>query len=205
MSAKKIAGIPDYKQRQKILYIDKTPPEELARFADMLLVQNRYSEAFDYLERMGDAERLRSFMNDAKERGDFFNFERTARKLNLEVERGEWEELARKAVEKGLIRYAVEAYRRAGNRQKARELIAEFPQLFEPVLESGKPVAELEEEEEEKKEISTKGAKPPLPAPEEKPALKVEPSKPAVEKDPQQAAREAAMKALKKKWRKKKK
>lgn len=204
MSTKKIKGIPNYKQRQRILYIDKTPPQELAGFADMLLAEKRYSEAFDYLERLGDAERLRRFMEEAKKRGDFFNFERTARKLNLEVKPSEWEELAECAVRYGLVRYAVEAYRRAGNRQRARELIAEFPQLFEPVLESGKPAAELdEEEEEEKKELPPKEIKPALPPPEEKPVVKVEP--PAPEKDAEQLAREAAVKARKKKWRKKKK
>lgn len=203
MSAKKIKGIPDYRQRQKILYIDKTPLQELGMFADMLLAERRYSEAFDYLERMGDTNRLRSFLEEAKQRGDFFNFERTARKLNFDVKPAVWEELGRRAEQNGFVKYAVEAYMRASNRQRARALITEFPQLFEQVLENGKSI-NLDEDEEKKalpaKEITTS-----LPHLQKKAVSRIESPKTAAEKDPEQLARESAMKARKKKWRKKKK
>lgn len=136
MARKKDYGKLAYGQKQKILYIDKTPKEKLLEIADRLLELDRFSEAFDFIERSGDEKRLEEYMYAALERGDFFNFDRAARKLDMEVPPETWKQLADKAAEAGFINNAVEAYRRAGERGRAREIIAEHPDFFGPVVET---------------------------------------------------------------------
>jgi len=125
-----------YRQRQKILYIDRTPKEKLLEIADQLLELDRFSEAFDFIERAGDDKRLEEYMYKALERGDFFNFDRAARKLDMEVPPQTWKQLGDNARRAGMINNAVEAYRRAGERATAQQLVAENADFFGPVVET---------------------------------------------------------------------
>ena len=195
--------IPNYKEKQKLLYVDDTPDQQLGDIAEELLAQKRHSEAFDYLERMEDETKLKKFMTDAKNRGDLFNYERSARVLEIEVDHKEWAELASMVVHAGMIVNAVEALRRAGEKARARELIAANPDFFGPTLEMdrlAKPgVAEELEEEEEKKEA-------PKPEPKKiEPVVQATHETSTAPKDPDEEAAEAAARARKKKWKHKKK
>jgi|GEM_PF-462861 len=206
----KTTDIPDYKMKQRILYIEETSPERLWQIAELLVNEGRFSDAYDYIEQMEDEEKLRWFLAEAMKRGDFFNFDRVARKLGIEIPAKEWEELGDTAARLGYIKYAVESYRRAGNRAKSGKIIAENPDFFGPILEMeriGAPGLSEEEEEEgeddeDEDEDEDMDLPPTLKAIEEGTLIEEAPKTPA--KDPQQAARDAAAKARKKKWKKKK-
>ena len=134
--AKNIKGtLLNYEQKQKILYIQKTPPARLLEIADQLLSEDRFSEAYDFIERAGDEKRLEGFMDKALARGDFFNFEKTSRRLDMEVSPELWEQLAQNALKVEMWLYAVEAYRRAGMWEKADAIIRSHPDFFGPAIE----------------------------------------------------------------------
>ncbi|HOW57889.1 MAG TPA: hypothetical protein PKZ12_07790, partial [Smithellaceae bacterium] len=40
--------LPDYRSKQKILYVDNTPADELVRFGDMFLADGIISDALDF-------------------------------------------------------------------------------------------------------------------------------------------------------------
>ncbi len=136
MARKKDYSKLTYARRQKILYIDRTPKGKLLEIAEGLLEMDRFSEAFDFISRSGDEKKLEEYMYGALERGDFFNFDRAARKLDMEVPTETWKQLGDNAAEAGFINNAVEAYRRAGQRGRAREIMDEHPEFFEPVVET---------------------------------------------------------------------
>jgi hypothetical protein len=203
MAQKTISGIPDYKTKQKILYVEETPPEQLWQIAELLIKDERFSEAYDFIERMNDEEKLRWFLEESRKKGDFFNFDRAARRLDLEVPAKDWEELGDTAARLGLIKYAVECYRRAGNREKSKKIIEENPDFFGPILEmerfgAPKLSEQIEEEDEEEEDDLPQTLK----AIEEGTLVEGAPKMPT--KDPEQAARDAATKARKKKWKKRK-
>jgi len=135
MAAKEKKSVPDYQEKQKILYIKETPPEKLLEVADRLLEQDRFSDAYDYLERSGDEKKIEEYMNMALDRGDFFNFDRAARKLDIEIEPELWEQLGENAAARDLFAYAVDAYRRAGRRGKTDEIMRANPDFFGPSIE----------------------------------------------------------------------
>ena len=143
MAARKKGEFPDYKEKQKLLYIKQTPPEVLLEIADGLLEEDRFSEAYDYIERSEDEKRIEDYMRKALDRGDFFNFERTALRLDLEIPPEMWESLADKAAQAEFYDYAVEAYRRAGLRHKAGEIIIANPEFFGPVILEDREKASL--------------------------------------------------------------
>ena len=104
------------------------------------------------------------------------------------------------AAREGLVNYAVESYRRAGNRNKAKQLTSSNPDFFGPVLEMERlGLAAPEEEETEDIPLGLS-----ILEKLEKAALEGKNLEPP-EKDAQQAARDSMAKARKKKWKKKKK
>jgi hypothetical protein len=166
MARKEKDGFLDYKEKQKILYIQKTPPDEVLRIANRLLDQDRFSEAYDYIERAGDEKRIEEFMYKALERGDFFNFDRAARRLDIEVEPDLWAQLADNAAAADMFVYAVEAYRRAGRRQKADDVIRARPDFFGPSIEMEREAAALKGKMHEIEEPSGVDSAPASRAPE---------------------------------------
>lgn len=135
MAADKKTAIPDYQEKQKLLYIKKASPETLLDIADQLIKEDRFNEAYDYIKSSGDETVLEKYMHDALERGDFFNFERAALELDLEIPPEMWNDVADNAYRKDMQLFAVEAYRRAGEKQKAEKIIETHPDLFGPVFE----------------------------------------------------------------------
>jgi len=135
MASNEKSGFLDYQEKQKVLYIRKTPPERLLEIAQQLLAEDRFSEAYDFIERSGDEKRIEEFMDQSLQRGDFFNFERTSRRLDMEVAPELWKQLAENALTAEMWLYAVEAFRRAGEWQKADEIIKSHPDFFGPAIE----------------------------------------------------------------------
>ena len=124
------AKFPDYKKKQKLLYIQKTSPKVLSRIADSLLAEGRVNEAIDYLEKLRDDEKLKEIKKEALESGDLFSFERVVRILEEEITQKEWESLGDQAMQDKKYRYAQDAYRKAGAKDKTQR--AEEEAKFEP-------------------------------------------------------------------------
>ncbi len=98
--------IPDWKQKQQLLYGGKGSPEERLRVAAALIEIDRDVEAIDYLEIDRDEEMLRKVLERATGRGDAFVFRRAAALLEMQPSTEEWEKVAEQAEAAGRPSYA---------------------------------------------------------------------------------------------------
>lgn len=103
--------LPDYRLKQKILYIDKTSAETLIRYGDLYLEENVLSDALDFYLKAGHATGLQKIKELALQGGDTFLFQRASKALNIEPGHTDWENIARRAMELKkycFARYALE-------------------------------------------------------------------------------------------------
>ena len=110
-----IKNLPDYRLKQKILYIDQTNPQILEKYGDAFFTQGNLSDALDFYERANSTDGLQKIKNVALESGDVMLFARAAKALNLELKTTDWENIAQIAI--GLKKYlfARQALEKASN------------------------------------------------------------------------------------------
>ena len=107
--------LPDYRLKQKILYIDKTSPETLARYGDLYLEQDALSDALEFFIKAGHPAGMEKIKILALEKGDVFLFQSAAKALQLEISKNEWEDIARRAADQKKYSFARYALEKSGN------------------------------------------------------------------------------------------
>ncbi len=107
--------LPDYRLKQKILYIDKTSPETLARYGDLYMEQDALSDALEFFIKAGTPAGLGKIKILALEKGDVFLFQSAAKALQREISPKEWEDIARRATDQKKYSFARYALEKAGN------------------------------------------------------------------------------------------
>jgi hypothetical protein len=116
--------LPDYRLKQKILYIDKTSPETLARYGALYLEENALSDALDFFFKAGNTSGMDKVKNRAMEMGDVFLFQGAARALQLEIQKADWENIAQRAMDLNKHSFAKYALEKAGNTELLQKLTA---------------------------------------------------------------------------------
>ncbi|MEE9912386.1 MAG: hypothetical protein K4571_11755 [Deltaproteobacteria bacterium] len=94
-----IRKLPDYRLKQKVLYIDKTSAQALAGYGDLYLEAGVLSDALDFYAKAGHQTGMQKIKDLALDSGDVFFFQRAAKALNAEIRDADWENIARRAVE----------------------------------------------------------------------------------------------------------
>ncbi|MBN2495846.1 MAG: hypothetical protein JXR96_14745 [Deltaproteobacteria bacterium] len=115
--------MPDFKQKQKMLF-GQTPPEQLVAQAERYLEVSWYSDALDFYEQARHAEGIERIRTKVREEGDAFLFHRCLRLLEQEAGPGEWKELADNALRLGKLQFAREGYRMAGENKSLERVDA---------------------------------------------------------------------------------
>jgi hypothetical protein len=106
-----IRKLPDYRLKQKILYIDKTSAESLVSYGDLYLAAGALSDALDFYAKASYQAGVQKIIDLALTSGDAFLFQGAAKALGIQLRDADWEDIARKATElkKYLFaRYALE-------------------------------------------------------------------------------------------------
>lgn len=98
-----IKRVPDYRLKQKILYIDHTDAENLKNYGDIFYSEGIVSDAIDFYQKANFTEGLQKIKDAALENGDVMLFVQAAKALNLELKPAEWENIGRIAM--GLKKY----------------------------------------------------------------------------------------------------
>ena len=109
--------LPDYRLKQKILYIDKTSPETLVRYGDLYLEENVPSDALDFYFKAGHTAGLQKIKELALQNGDTFLFQRAAKALSTEPGPFDWEAVGRRAMELKKYSFARFALEKANNNE----------------------------------------------------------------------------------------
>ncbi|MFO7569517.1 MAG: hypothetical protein R6W75_06935 [Smithellaceae bacterium] len=98
--------LPDYRLRQKILHIDKTPPEALIRYGDTYLESGAVSDALDFYTKAAHTSGVQNIRHYALDQGDAFLFLRASKALNEDPDPSEWRAIAHRAIELKKISFA---------------------------------------------------------------------------------------------------
>ena len=119
MSIKKL---PDYRLKQKVLYIDKVDPSELRNYGDMFLEEGLISDALDFYEKASYDSGMQKIKDIAFERGDAMLFQRAAKALHLELKPADWESIGQKAIDLKKYLFAKHALEKANNEEMLNSL-----------------------------------------------------------------------------------
>ncbi len=96
MSIKKL---PDYRLKQKILYIDKTSTAALISYGDLYLEAGAISDALDFYAKASHQAGMQKIKDLAITNGDTFIFQSAAKALDHELRDEDWEDIARRAID----------------------------------------------------------------------------------------------------------
>jgi len=116
--------LPDYRLKQKILYIDKTPAGALISYGDLYLEDGALSDALDFYTKASHQAGMQKIKDLALEQGDAFLFRGAAKSLNIELRNTDWEEIARRAIDQKKYLFARHALENAHNAEALNALAA---------------------------------------------------------------------------------
>jgi hypothetical protein len=94
-----IRKLPDYRLKQKILYIDKTSATSLISYGDLYLEAGALSDALDFYAKAGHHAGVQKIKDFALTNGDAFLFQGAAKAQNIDLRDADWEDIARRAIE----------------------------------------------------------------------------------------------------------
>jgi hypothetical protein len=110
-----IKKLPDYRLKQKLLYIDKVNPHVLQNYGDMLLEEGFLSDALDFYQKATYNSGMQKIKDIAFDKGDVMLFQQAAKALHLELKPADWESIGQKAIDLKKYLFAQHALERTNN------------------------------------------------------------------------------------------
>jgi hypothetical protein len=110
-----IRKLPDYRSKQKILYIDKTSAASLISYGDLYLEAGALSDALDFYAKAGHHTGVQKIKDLALTNGDAFLFQGAAKALSIELRDIDWEDIAHRATELKKYLFARHALEKTNN------------------------------------------------------------------------------------------
>jgi hypothetical protein len=107
--------LPDYQEKQKILYIDTRSADELIAYGDGCFAADRIFDALEFYSRAKHQSGLEKIRETAILNGDAMLFEQAAKALRREQVREEWGQLGRQALALKKYSFARYAFEQIGD------------------------------------------------------------------------------------------
>ncbi len=114
--------LPDYREKQKILYIDRRSAEELIAYGDRSLEANRIFDALEFYQKAKHQPGLERMVETAISIGDAMLFEQAAKALHREHPGEEWNRLGHSAFALKKYTFARHAFEQVGDTAKVEEI-----------------------------------------------------------------------------------
>jgi len=114
--------LPDYRIKQKLLYVDKVNQGNLQNYGDLFLEEGRIPDAFDFYIKANNNIGLQKIKEIAMNSGDVMLFGQAAKALNLELKPADWESIGLKAIELKKYSFAGHALEKANNEEMLNSL-----------------------------------------------------------------------------------
>jgi hypothetical protein len=114
--------LPDYRLKQKLLYVDKINQDNLQNYGDSFLEEGRIPDAFDFYIKANNISGLQKIKEIAFNSGDVMLFGQAAKALNLELKPADWEGIGQKAIELKKYSFAGHALEKANNEEMLNSL-----------------------------------------------------------------------------------
>ena len=114
--------LPDYREKQKILYIDRRPAEELIAYGDRSQEANHIFDALEFYQKAKHQPGLEKMLKMAISIGDTMLFEQAVRALRREYSAEEWNRLGQRAFALKKYTFARHAFEQVGDNTKLEEI-----------------------------------------------------------------------------------
>jgi hypothetical protein len=114
--------LPDYRSKQKILYIDKTSPADLQKYGDSFFEDDRLADAIEFYEKANYEAGLQKIKAVAFERGDVMFFQQAAKVLRMDLKPADWNAVGQKAMTLKKYSFARIAFQKADNEEMLNSL-----------------------------------------------------------------------------------
>jgi tetratricopeptide (TPR) repeat protein len=124
--------LPDYRLKQKLLYIDKVNPGTLQNYGDLYLEEGQLSDALDFYLKANNNDGLQKIKEAALNSGDAMLFSQAAKALNMELKPDDWEAIGKKAIEFKKYFFAQHALEKANN----EELLSSLKKIIQKEVDS---------------------------------------------------------------------
>ncbi len=114
--------LPDYGEKQKILYVDKSSPEVLIAYGERCRNANRIFDALEFYQKAKYRPGLEEIMEAAVSAGDAMLFEQTAKALGRTLSPEEWNRVGRQAFELKKYLFARHAFEKSIDKAMLEEI-----------------------------------------------------------------------------------
>jgi hypothetical protein len=114
--------MPDYRLKQKILYIEKVNPNVLQNYGDMFLEEGFLPDALDFYQKANYNSGMQIIKDIAFDRGDVMLFQQAAKAIHLELKTADWESIGQKAIDLKKYFFAKHALEKANNEEMLNSL-----------------------------------------------------------------------------------
>jgi tetratricopeptide (TPR) repeat protein len=117
-----MSNLPDYKVKQKTLYIDSTPSRTLTSMGERYLEEDRISDAIEFFQKAAYREGLEKIQEIAVESGDVMDFQQVLKALGREATDEEWNRIGQRAMALKKYTFALQAFEKSRNEQEMARL-----------------------------------------------------------------------------------
>jgi len=124
--------------KRALLFSEGTTDAQRNAMADRFVAEERYGEAFEFLEQSKDEERLSRIEARARELGDSFLLLSVERIRKRPVAEESWRETAKTALRLGKYLDAYRAHLHLSEEERAEEIRSEHMPAFKPFRPDGK-------------------------------------------------------------------
>jgi len=124
--------LPDYRLKQKILYIDNTDAESLKKYGDLFLEAGNISDALDFYNKAKYFNGIESIKGMSLDSADVMIFERSMKILNKEPSPAEWEKIGQRAISLKKYFFAKYALEKTGKQEEVNSLLK--------IMKEGNPI-----------------------------------------------------------------
>jgi tetratricopeptide (TPR) repeat protein len=121
--------LPNYKEKQKVLYKDNAPPAALVAYGDKCLEGGRISDAVDFFQKANYIEGIEKIRDIVIIEGDVMEYQHTLNALGKrDASCKEWNRIGERALELKKYTFAIHAFEKSEDSsmvEKVKKLILE--------------------------------------------------------------------------------
>jgi len=114
--------LPDYREKQKILYIDRKSNRDLLAYGDSYLESRRISDATDFYQKANHLPGLEKIREMAEEIGDAMAFLYVLKALKRNPTEDDWNRIGQRSLELKKYTFALHSFQKSNNTVKIEEV-----------------------------------------------------------------------------------
>lgn len=114
--------LPDYREKQRILYIDKRFDKDLIALGDHYLEAGRISDAADFYQKANYLAGLEKIKEMAEAAGDIMTYQHVLKATKQNAADDDWNRIGQRALELKKYTFALHAFKKSNNSAKMEQI-----------------------------------------------------------------------------------